>query len=303
MNDPNFIIGGAAASGTSFLSEILIQHPNIFLPKNMRPEPHFFYKSWEFKKGIKYYRTKWFSDSDLNHIAIGERSSSYLFGSKQVAEKIHAFYPNMRFIFILRNPIERVWANYRYTVLEGLETNSFQAALLTEKKRIKKQKGIWSEIQPFNYTGRSFYAKQIKEFLKIFSKKNILLIKSEKLSLNTDVELKKICNFLNVSDNFKYKLAPLHTSLSVVDRYLQKNLRQYFKNDFDVIVEIIRKKENLKTFPNYTKHLKKIKSLSNNLEKKKIKMPQSCRNFLRYIFENDIQELKSLVDFDVNDWI
>lgn len=32
-------------------------------------------------------------------------------------------------------------------------------------------------------------------------------------------------------------------------------------------------------------------------------MPQSCRNFLRYIFENDIQELKSLVDFDVNDWI
>ena len=108
---------------------------------------------------------------------------------------------------------------------------------------------------------------------------------------------------MNVSDNFKYKLAPLHTSLSVVDRYLQKNLRQYFKNDFDVIVEIIRKKENLKTFPNYTKHLKKIKSLSNNLEKKKIKMPQSCRNFLRYIFENDIQELKSLVDFDVNDWI
>ena len=41
MNDPNFIIGGVAAGGTSFLSEILIQHPNIFLPKNMRPEPHF----------------------------------------------------------------------------------------------------------------------------------------------------------------------------------------------------------------------------------------------------------------------
>ena len=302
MNDPNFIIGGAAASGTSFLSEILIQHPNIFLPKNMRPEPHFFYKSWEFKKGIKYYRTKWFSDSNLNHIAIGERSSSYLFGSKQVAEKIHAFYPNMRFIFILRNPIERVWANYRYTVLEGLETNSFQAALLTEKKRIKKQKGMWSEIQPFNYTGRSL-CKTNKEFLKFFSKKNILLIKSENLSANTDVELKKICNFLKVNDNFKYQHAPLHTSLSVVDRYLQKKLREYFKNDFDIIIEIIRKKENLKTFPNYKKHLKKINYLSNNLEKKKIKMPQSCRKFLRNIFEKDIQELKNLVDFTVNDWV
>ena len=119
----------------------------------MRPEPHFFYKSWEFKKGIEYYRTKWFSNVSLNQTAIGERSSSYLFGSKDVAKKIFTFYPNMRFIFVLRNPIERTWANYRYTVLEGLETNSFEKVLLNEKKRIKQQR-MWSEIQPFNYTGR-----------------------------------------------------------------------------------------------------------------------------------------------------
>ena len=50
------------------------------------------------------------------------------------------------------------------------------------------------------------------------------------------VELKKICNFLKVNDNFKYQHAPLHTSLSVVDRYLQKKLREYFKNDFDIII-------------------------------------------------------------------
>ena len=60
------------------------------------------------------------------------------------------------------------------------------------KKRIKKQKGIWSEIQPFNYTGRSFYAKQIKEFIKIFFLKKYFIIKSENLSANTDVELKNM---------------------------------------------------------------------------------------------------------------
>ena len=44
-----FIIGGTAASGTSYLSATLVQHPQIYLPQEMRPEPHFFYKSWEYK--------------------------------------------------------------------------------------------------------------------------------------------------------------------------------------------------------------------------------------------------------------
>ncbi len=39
---PNFIIGGAAASGTSYLSATLVQHPQIYLPQEMRPEPLFF---------------------------------------------------------------------------------------------------------------------------------------------------------------------------------------------------------------------------------------------------------------------
>ena len=52
---PNFIIGGTAAGGTSFLAAILFQHPEIYLPAEMRPEPHYYYKSWEYKKGLDYY--------------------------------------------------------------------------------------------------------------------------------------------------------------------------------------------------------------------------------------------------------
>ena len=151
---PNFIIGGTSAGGTSFLSAILIQHKEIFLPKKMRPEPHFFYKSWEFEKGSDYYLERWFKSVPEEAKAIGERSSSYMFGGDDVALKIREFNPNMKFIFTLRNPIERAWANYRYTVLQGLEENTFEEALKNEKERVEAQKGIWKEIQPYNYTER-----------------------------------------------------------------------------------------------------------------------------------------------------
>ena len=98
---PNFLIAGAAASGTSFLSSILMQHTDIYLPKEMRPEPHFFYYSDKYAHGIEWYKKKWFSDVKKQS-AIGERSSSYL--SQRKRKRISQNLPNIKLIFVLRNP-------------------------------------------------------------------------------------------------------------------------------------------------------------------------------------------------------
>ena len=135
MVKPNFIIGGTSAGGTSFLTAAIIQHPDIYISKRMRPEPHYFYKSWEYQKGFQYYLDTWFSEY-LGQKAIGERSSSYIFGGEEVAEKIYKDLPDIKLIFIFRNPVERTWANYRVTVIQGLEELSFEDALKNEKQRI-----------------------------------------------------------------------------------------------------------------------------------------------------------------------
>ena len=82
---PNFIIGGVNNGGTSFLYSLLKQHPEIYMPRDMRPEPSFFYKSWEYGKGLEYYSTRWFSAAPKSAIAIGEKSTNYLFGGAKVA--------------------------------------------------------------------------------------------------------------------------------------------------------------------------------------------------------------------------
>jgi len=303
ISQPNFIIGGTAAGGTSFLSSILVQHPQVYLPKEMRPEPHYFYKSWEYEKGLDYYLQRWFQDVAESKIAVGERSSSYLFGAEAVAAKVALAYPGMKFIFTLRNPIERTWANYRYTVLQGLEGLSFEEALRDEAKRIREQSGIWAEIQPYNYTGRGFYAAQIRAYLKYFSAEKILFIKSELLSSQTDVELSKIYKFLRLTLlDFDYVNAPDHTSVNIIDPKLQKALRCYFSDRFDKVIEAARRGEGIEKFIGNALDKEKITMLSNNMTGEKEPMPANARAYLNDLFAEDITALKQLVDFDLSDW-
>ena len=300
---PNFLIGGTAAGGTSFLAATLIQHPQIYLPKDMRPEPHFFYKSWEYKKGIEYYLEKWFSSVPKECIAIGERSSSYLFGGRDVAKKIAAAFPNIKFIFTLRNPIERTWANYRFTVLQGLEALSFEDALEQEEYRIKNQSGIWAEIQPYNYTGRGFYGSQLLQFLEFFPIEQILLIKSENLSKQTDEELMRIYSYLGLTElNFVAHRPTDHTSVNIIDPALQMDLRSYFSDRFDKVIEATRKEEKLMPFIGSDEDRQAIEKLQRNIKGKKEDMTQKDRAYLRNLFSEDMKTLKSIVNFDITDW-
>lgn len=300
---PNFIIGGTSAGGTSFLSAALVQHPQIYLPKKMRPEPHYFYKSWEFEKGLTYYLERWFANVPRNCLAVGERSSSYIFGGRSVAEKIAADFPEMKMIFTLRNPIERTWANYRYTVLHGLEDLSFEDALAQESSRVKSQSGIWAEIQPHNYTGRGYYGSQLKQFLEYLPQDQILTIKSELLSKQTDVELQKIYRFLGLSNLDCQPIRPSdHTSVNVINPVLQKKLRAYFGDRFDKVVEATRKGEDIIAYVANTADQQAITKLSENMKGQKEDMPQKARAYLQSLFADDIEILKPMVDFNVDDW-
>jgi hypothetical protein len=209
----------------------------------------------------------------------------------------------MKFIFTLRNPIERTWANYRYTVLQGLEDLSFEDALKNEAFRISQQTGIWAEIQPHNYTGRGFYAAQLRQYLDLFPRKSILLIKSELLSSQTNLELAKILTFLDLTVlNFDYVRAPDHTSVNVLDPKLQMQLRSYFGDRFDKVIEAARKNEGVEKFIASPSDEVKINLLKDNMTSRKIAMPKASREYLRELFAKDIEDLGGLVDFDLTDW-
>lgn len=304
MRKPNFIIGGTAAGGTSYLYELLIQHAEVYLPKQRIPEPHYYYKSWEYAKGLDWYLQEYFANVPSDCVAIGERSSSYLYGGANVAQKIAQDFPKMQFIFMLRNPVERAWANYRFTALQGLETLDFEQALVQEKERIAQSRGIWAEIQPYDYTGRGFYAKQLLEYLDFFPREQILCLKSESLTKDNLEPLYRIYHFLGLQNTtFVPQNAPIHASPNVVSPATQKELRDYFGDRFSALMNNVRREESLELDNMDTEEKQKILQLRENLRGKKEEMPTECRKRLCGIFAKDIEILQTLVDFDVSDWL
>ena len=303
LRKPTFIVGGSAAAGTSFLSSILVQHPEIYLPEPMRPEPHYFLKSWEYEKGFDYYLHRWFESAHEGHVALGERSSSYLFGGQKVAERIAQDLPDVKLIFVLRDPVERTWANFRYTSLEGLEPLSFQEALESEQERIGKQKGIWAEIQPHNYTGRGLYGAQLRAYLTVFNPDQILIIKSEDLRVRLEENLERLWDFLLVDTHFRHQeIPPDFTSLSVKDPVLQTELRREFGERFDEIIEALRREGSVANLYKNTYDRQKLSLLQSNISGEKEEMPEESRSYLRGLFASDIEVLSQLTGLSFSDW-
>ena len=293
MKEPNFILAGGVATGTSFLSHSIKDHPQIYLPRIMRPECGFFYKSWEYKKGKDYYLRKWFHEVQ-DEIAVGERSSLYLHGTfNKVAKRIYAIYPKMKFIFCLRNPTERAYANYRFTALCGFEKLPFKEALEQEETRRKKATDIMAEIQPHLYRERGCYYNQLAEFLEYFPKEQILCIKSEVLAKSTVESLKQVFNFLGVDNNYVPLPQENFTSPNIRNLFLQNIFRMLLDTKLDSITEDYRKLKSKSI-------ISKIVGL--NLMEGKIPLGNEERKILNDFYAPHNERLSKLLGWDLLDW-
>ncbi len=299
--EPGFLIAGGVASGTSFLSTVLAQHPDLYLPREQRPEPNFFHYSWKYGKGVDWYLDHWFADVKAQK-AIGERSSLYL-NSAVAPERIHATFPRIKLIFCLRNPIERAWANYRFTCLEGLEPLDFDAALVRESDRMRDASDIWAEVQPHAYATRSHYATHLRRYFSLFGKSNVLLVKSEDLGKNTVHNVARVCEYLGIARLENFDMPPNFTSPSVRDPVLQTELRQHFGGRFSELVEHVRTGISLPQGLSHPDDLARIEMLRNNLRREKSPMPSGARGRLRAQLRAELEELKNLVDFPIDDWL
>ena len=298
---PNFLIGGAAQSGTSFLAMSVAQHPQVFMPARSVPEPHYFLKTAEYDKGLGAYAESWFSGA-RGEIAVGEKSSSYLFGGETVARRIINDLGSVRLIFALRNPIERTWAHYRFSALNGLETLDFEDALRQEDSRNEALTGKWAEIQPFNYTGRSRYAEQLMPFRELFGPENILVIKSETLQRDPNETFARLFKFLGVDPSFQPASVSAHRSPTVRNLVDQARCREVFGDRFGEVLKAVRMGADLDRHAATAEEREALDVLVNNLSHDPPQMSKAARQHLGDLFLPDLEALRRLVPFSIDDW-
>ena len=188
---PNFFIGGAQKSGTTTLHWRLKEHPQVFIP-DFPQEIHFFDDAKNFERGLRWYEGLFAGWKGQR--AVGQTSPLYLY-APEVPERIHAVLPDARFVFILRDPVDRAYAHYWHSVKKGYEGLDFAAALEAEPERIARG-GL--RRRDHSYLDRGRYAGQLQRYFERFGRQRTLVLLQDELSADPSRVEAACARFLDV---------------------------------------------------------------------------------------------------------
>jgi len=201
---PNFLIAGAAKSGTTSLYYYLMDHPEIFFSANK--EPSFLsadrYDSIaklglptrEYINSIEEYR-QLFSQVGTEK-AIGEASTDTLYYFSTSIPRIKQYLGEPKIIIILRNPPMAAFSMWTHMVRDNRETLSFEDALDFEDDRITHH-----AICAYHYKVRALYFEQVKAFQTAFPEVKCYIY--EEFIKNINGTIRDICEFLDVDPAYQ----------------------------------------------------------------------------------------------------
>ncbi len=193
---PNLFMIGAPKCGTTSLYHWIRQHPDIYMTEDK--EPAFFDEDAHYCKGIEYYARRYFGRAGGCKIR-GEATQSYLYRVHPVAERIREDIGTaVRFVVVLRDPVERLWSHYLHMVRRGSETLSIREALAAEEERLASGSRAW-----INYYSGGLYAQQLEAWFELFPRERFLILKTDELREAPISACKKVFIFLGVDREFE----------------------------------------------------------------------------------------------------
>jgi len=181
---PNLIIIGAMKSGTTSLHYYLGLHPEISMshPK----EIDFFSNTGNWQKGIRWYESHFQGAAKIR----GESSTNYTKYPtfRSVPERMRVTVPDVKLIYLLRDPVQRIISHYIDAYAGGMEKRSFKKAL--------------QDLDNNHYLNCSRYFLQLEQYLKFFPDSNIAIVESADLRNHRRNTLQSPFRFLGVDASF-----------------------------------------------------------------------------------------------------
>ena len=188
---PNFIVAGAQKSGTTYLHQCLLDHPDVFMPKEEIP----YFEDFDYHTRPWEEFTRQFNPG-LGKKAIGIKRPDYM-GRPNCAENIHERLPDVKLFFVLRNPIERAISAYcNFVGYACLPVEPINNGLRNVLRGAYQDYGVAQEIIDFGY-----YHRHLKHFYSIFPKENIMVIRFEDITQRSAEVFRQVYRFLGIDEN------------------------------------------------------------------------------------------------------
>ena len=172
---PNFLYVGPDKAGSSWLHEMLIKHPDVYLT----PAKDLYYFDRYYDRGPAWYAAQ-FREARGETI-VGEVCQDYLF-HPEAAARIHATLGPVKVMVCLRDPVERAWSSYLYMRKHGIGPDTFSEALRSRPELLEH--------------GR--YASGLGRFLELFPREMVHAALFDDLVADPQAFLDAVTGFLGI---------------------------------------------------------------------------------------------------------
>lgn len=180
----DFIGVGSGKCGSSWLWQMMHLHPEIY--SGNAKELNFFSATYPyFDKGIEWYERQ-FADAAPGQ-KCGEFSVTYMY-DETALERIREYYPGIRLIMTVRDPVERAFSDYQHEIRKGLISADakFQEFL---------DRGYQTNLGMFTLA--------IDRITKLFSEEQLLVVPLKAMQLSPETTLDAVYRHIGVSAGFR----------------------------------------------------------------------------------------------------
>jgi hypothetical protein len=199
---PNFIIVGTMKGGTTSMFQYLAQHPRVNPP--FRKEIKFF--DIHYPKGLMWYRAHYPLFAKMTDGALTGEATPYYIFHPLAAQRLAETLPNVKLIFMLRNPVDRAYSHYSHINRVGREPLSFEDAIEAESDRLAGEAekimadpnySTFTHVH-YSYLTRGRYIEQLPRWLERFPRDRMLILASEDLSREPAAAFQRALDFLGL---------------------------------------------------------------------------------------------------------
>jgi hypothetical protein len=183
---PEVIVIGAMKCATSAMHRYLDVHPQISMAATKElnffngPEapPHGDSEQWwrtgQWHRGVEWYVEQFDPDACVR----GESSPAYTAPtSREVPDRMAATAPDVRLLYLVRDPVERAASQYAHHRRDGTEQRGMEEALLDPGSQ---------------YVERSRYFERLRPFLRRFPRRQVRVVVQERLRVRRTREIRAV---------------------------------------------------------------------------------------------------------------
>ncbi len=303
---PDFFLVGAPRCGTTAMSHYLGHHPKICFSRPK--EPHFFSLLRQLmpQMTVADYLAHCFPHYDpTRHRAVGEGSVSYLYDATAIAT-ILAHNPEVRFIVMVRNPVDLVYSYHaRLVALLDEDVEDFASAWRLQETRARGECIPQTCRNPFllQYAEIGRLGKYLERLWQQAGRERCLVQVFDDFVADPRQVYLNILDFIGVEDDGRTEFPPRESNKVARIKWLQRWLKRPPTRvaSFAATLEHQRRRKQGKK-KSTLKRLRKRLLKWNTVYRPRPPLPKALRAELVETFAADIDRLGELLKRDLSHW-